>query len=214
MLALLPLLMLLGACAPQPTGNSTAVAAELNYEGLETVSVRRWDVGQVRPGADFSVYSAVMLDTPRLAFRTPDRSKGQFPLSQEQKDAFRDLVGEVFESELATMTSPRFVSKPGPDVLELNVRLRDITATVPPRSISPAGRAAIALQAVGEITIVLELRDSESGEILARVVDQRAVEGVAIARDGGLVTRWDDVEQLCRRWASITRHGLESLLNR
>ena len=71
----------------------------------------------------------------------------------------------------------------------------------------------MALQAVGEASLVIELFDSQSGEILARGVDTKAVEGAAMAQDGGLVSRWEEVDKLCARWASTTRKGLESLIS-
>ena len=110
------------------------------------------------------------------------------------------------------MQSPRLVTEPGPDVLELEVRLVDITASVSPRSAASAGRASIALQAVGDVTLVIELRDSQSREILGRVVDTKAVAGVAVASNNELLTRWEDVEAVCRRWARIVRQGLTQLL--
>ena len=174
---------------------------------------REVDIVQVRPGTDFSRYRGVLLREPELSYRTPDRSRQQFPLSAEQQDGFRDYVAELFAAELGGMTSPALVDEPGPDVLELVVRLTDITATVPPRSAGPSGRVSIALRAVGDVTLVLEFSDSESGELLARAVDQKAVDGVAIAKEGELVTRWEDVEAICKRWARLTRRGLEATLN-
>ena len=206
-------LSLLAACATPPAGDVRADAEALNYEGLETVSSRMMDVVQVRPGADFSLYNAVLLKEPELNYRTPDRSQQQFPLSQEQKDGFQDYIGELFSSELGSMASPALVDEPGPEVLELIVRLNDITATVPPRAAGSAGRVAIALRAVGDVTLVLEFSDSQSGELLARAVDRRAIDGVAIAKGGELVTRWEDVEAIAERWARATRQGLEEALS-
>ena len=71
----------------------------------------------------------------------------------------------------------------------------------------------MALRAVGEVTLVIELFDSQSGEILARGVDTKAIEGAAMAQDGGLVSRWEDVDKLSARWASTTRMRLESLIS-
>lgn len=70
-----------------------------------------------------------------------------------------------------------------------------------------------ALRAVGEATLILELRDSQSEQILARGVDTRAVQGAALGQDGGMVTRWEDVEKLCARWASMARSHLDALVD-
>jgi hypothetical protein len=212
-ICLAALALLLSACATPPAGNVQAMADALNDEGLETVPSRNIDIVQVRPGADFSTYRGVLLREPELDYRTPDRAQQQFALSQEQKDGFQDYIAEIFASELGQMASPVLVDATGPDVLELQVRLTDITATVPPRSAGPAGRVSIALRAVGDVTLVLEFSDSESGELLARAIDQKAIEGVAIAKEGELVTRWEDVEAIVKRWARLTRQGLEEALS-
>lgn len=199
----------LGACSASPT-----IASEtLNYEGLAKVNVRSLNHAQIRPDVVFSVYSGVMLDDVDLAFRTPDRSVQQFPLTQEQKDRFHDTLTSAFQSELVGLSNLQFVSAPGRDVLRLRVRVQDITATVPPRSIGNVGRAAMALEAVGEVTLVLSLYDSQSGEILARAVDARTVTGAAAGVDGEMITRWEGVERLCAQWAATTRQRLDALVN-
>ena len=184
----------------------------LNYEGLADVNVRSLDHAQVRPDVVFSVYTGVMLDDVEVAFRTPDRSERQFPLDDEQKTNFQECLSQAYLSELVALRNLELVSEPGRDILQLSIRVQDVTATAAPRSVSNVGRAAMALQAVGEATLVIELFDSQSGEILARGVDTKAIEGAAMAQDGGLVSRWEDVDKLCARWASTTRQRLESLI--
>ena len=185
----------------------------LNYEGLMDVRVGTLDHAQVRPDVVFSVYTGVMLDDVEVAFRTPDRSERQFPLDDEQKTNFQECLSQAYLSDLVALRNLELVSEPGRDILRLFIRVQDVTATAAPRSVSNVGRAAMALQAVGEATLVIELFDSQSGEILARGVDTKAIEGAAMAQDGGLVSRWEDVDKLCARWASTTRQRLESLIN-
>jgi hypothetical protein len=59
---------------------------------------------------------------------------------------------------------------------------------------------------------VLELRDSQSDEVLARVFDRQAVEGAAMVSGDSVVSTWQGVERLVGRWASRASEGLENLL--
>lgn len=80
---------------------------------------------------------------------------------------------------------------------------------VPPETV---GRSDIFISRVGAITLVVELRDSESNAVLARTADRRAAE-----RAGGRgqhsnpVTNQAEVRRLARRWAIWLREGLEGL---
>lgn len=185
---------------------------EANYEGLVNVRVRSLDIAQVRPDTVFSRYTGVILEPPRLAFRAPDRSALQFPLAEDQKQRFHDMLSSAFDSEFAGLRNIELVDQPGEDVLELSVRVENITATVPPRRAGGGIFGSFALVAVGEVTLVLELRDSRTEELLARAVDINAVQGAATLRDDEMVTRWEDIERLCSRWASMARSRLEALI--
>ena len=79
-------------------------------------------------------------------------------------------------------------------------------------SVVVLGRGAIALEASGSVTLVLEVRDSESSALLARGVDTVAVTGAARVSGTDMITRWDDVDRICDGWAAAARAGLEALL--
>lgn len=202
-------LLIMSGCAETP-GAPGATEGEVNYEGLLTVPNRRFALVQLRPETDFSRYTGVLFDAPELAYVTPDRLRKEVALTREQKISFREFVDEVFTAELEQMESPGLVAEAGPEAIRLDVRLQDIRAMLQPRSGGTIGWPSIALRAVGEVTLVIEIHDSESNEILARVVDTRPVEGIAIAKDGGWLTRFQDVERIVQRWASRTRQGLEA----
>ena len=97
-------------------------------------------------------------------------------------------------------------------MLTLNVRVQDIVARAPGRRVGAGGRAGFALETVGEMTLVLELRDSESEEVLVRSFDRRAFEGAAMVSGESVVSTWQGVDRIVARWASRTREGLENLL--
>ena len=202
---------LLCACAPQPSVPVAVPATDL--DGLGKVSSKYFDAAFVRPGVDFNHYQELLVSGSELAFKTPDRAKQQFPLSTEQKDRFRHLLDEQFATELASLDNLRLTNAAGPNVLAVQVRVQDILATVPSQAVGRSGWGALSRRALGEATLVIELSESESGEILARVYDRRAIEGVAIAQDPSApVTRWEDVEAMCKHWATTVRDRLDVLV--
>lgn len=208
---LAPVLLLAQGCAAP----AAVTAPALSYEGLQPVAIRRFDSAEFRPGVDFTRYSAVHIDDPVLEFRTPDAGSGEFPLSADQKRRFHDMLAGAFADEFAGLDDIAVVNHAGPEVVTLDVRVLDIGATVPPRTIGRVGgggRGAIALEASGSVTLVIEVRDSLSGEILARGVEAREVAGAAMRRGSAMITRWEDVDALCDRWAAASRTGLEELL--
>ena len=198
------------ACGPQPT--QPKPVGEVNIEGLQQVTARNFEAAFGRPGVTIAHYSKLKVEELELAFRTPDREQRQFPLGEDQKTRFRAAMATAFGEELGKLQNVEVVTEPGPDVLALHVRVQDIVARAPGRRVGAAGRAGFALETVGEMTLVLELRDSESDEVLVRAFDRRAFEGAAMLSGESVVSTWQGVEQIVARWASRTREGLDQLL--
>lgn len=201
---------LLSACAPQPT--TPIELPKTNFDGLREIKSKYFSAAFMRPGVNFSDYQELLLSESELAFRTPDRTKQQFPLTAEQKNRFRQLLDAQFAKELASSKTLQMAKSAGPKALKLDVRIQDIVATVPPRSVSGVGD--IALLALAEATLVIEISDSESEEILARVYDRRVIEGTAIAqKQGPPLTQWEDVEAVSSRWAATVRARLDVVVS-
>lgn len=184
-----------------------------NFEGLTPVDSGRFDLAFLRPGTNFTPYKSVMLTAPELAFRTPDRSKREFPVKDEQRERLRTMLTTQFQNQISQIEDLDLVETPGPQVLRLRIRLQGIRTTVSATSVSNVGWLRAALDAAGEATLILELEDSESKEILARIVDERSVDGVAfMVKDGTAETRWEQAETLAEEWAKKARRGLEDLI--
>lgn len=201
----------LAACGPQPT--QPLPKGEVNIEGLQAVTARNFEAAFVRPGVDFRKYNKLLVNELELAFRTPDRSQNQFPLGEDQKTRFRAAMAVAFGEELGQLQNLEIVTEPGPDVLDLNVRVQDIVASSPGRRVGAVGRASFAIETVGEMTLVIELRDAESEEVLIRAFDRRAVEGAAMLSGDSVISTWEGVERLVARWASRVREGLDVLVS-
>ena len=83
----------------------------------------------------------------------------------------------------------------------------DIVSAVPPETV---GRNRIYLNRVGEATLVLELRDSMSNEILARSADRRGADP-AWTIESSRVTNLAEVRRLARTWARILVNRLDQI---
>ena len=203
----------LPGCASTSGTAPATDAVGVNYEGLATVRSKTFDIAQVRPGTNFSAYSRLQLGTPELAYRTPDRGDRQFPLSEEQKARFRDNLVAAFDQEFAGLQTLELVDESGPDTLVLAVRVEDIGVTVSPSTVGRSGRGAALLEASGGAVMTIELRDSQSNEILARGVDAADVSGGALRTpEGELRTRFESSEKILETWAAKARAGVDNLL--
>ena len=136
-------------------------------------------------------------------------SQTEFWIDDKDKQKLEDEVSAVFAEELAKSTRFTKTDTPGPNVLIVRGGLHDIVSRVPPDIM---GRGEIYLSSVGEATIILEVVDSMSGEVIGRAVERRAAQ-----RPGGqgmqsnTVTTWAEVRRLARNWATKLRNGLDNL---
>ena len=206
-------------CTTAPPSIQTGPDAELSFDGLHVVDNSRADKAWARPDFDMSAYSKVMLVGMGIEYapaknsgRTSmDRSRtGPFIISEDTRTRFEALVQETFQEEFAEIENFEIVSEAGPDVLMVRGGLLDVESFVPEEAMNRAGRGGIYLQSIGEATIFLELRDSESGAILARSIDRRAAEPIGdTMMEANRVTNTTEVKRLVRYWARGLRQALD-----
>ena len=205
------------ACTTTPPTIQTGPDAELSFDGLHKVDNSLADVAWARPDFDISGYSKILPVSAGIEYRqVKDRGRSMMARSQggpyfiddKARRQFEALVAEVFTEELQKLERYEIVDEPGPDVLMVHGGLLDVTSYVPPDPVG--GRSYIYLSSVGEATLVLELRDSETGTILARSVDRRAAEtiGDTFTRSNS-VTNSAEAKRLIRHWATRLREGLD-----
>ncbi len=123
------------------------------------------------------------------------------------KSWFQDAVVEALSGD----GGYRIVDIPGPDVLRITAELIDLIVRIPTQRTS--GRGGMAVRSYGEVTAVLEVRDSQSGEILARAADRR--DPTATAAQEMVEVRASFVRSDTRRlfgfWAGLLRQRLDQL---
>ena len=214
---------LAAGCSSAPPTIQTGPDAELSYDGLHLIDNSQADLAWARPDFDISGYSKIMLVGAGIEYSpAQDRSRtsvsrssgsGPYFISDEAKVRFEALVTEVFAEELGKEENFEVVTEAGPDVMMVRGGLLDVVSFVPFDTTQTAGRSSVYLRSVGEATLVLELRDSESGTILARSIDRRAAEAAGgMMIDSNRVTNTAEVRRLIRLWARRLREGLDGFV--
>jgi len=213
---LLFLALSLGGCAtPDPT-ISDDPNAEITFDGLHELKNSAADIAWAMPGVDLSGFTKIMVQKTGIEFRPGGEagrssfsrsSTGPFEVTEQQKAGFQKIVKEVVLDELGKSTKFALVDEPGPDVLLIRIALLDVVSFVPPE---PIGRADIYLRDIGEVTLVLELRDSITGAILVRAINRDAIGSSDRMNRSSRTANAAEVKRLIRRWMSTLRERLDT----
>lgn len=208
----------ISACASEPTLDTSA-DAELSFDGLVPVKRSRFQRAWADPDVDFKSYDSIMLGPAYFEFRavkkTPRTSsmrrmnEDEFWISDENQQKLIDTVTEIFAEELSSTEGFTVTDQRGPNTLIITGGLHDIVSEVPPEYI---GASTIYLSSVGEATLIVEARDSLSGETIFRGIDRSNIEsGANTMVEANPVTTWAEVRRWARRWGARLRSGLESI---
>lgn len=187
----------------------TGPDAEVTHDGLHRVRrSRNFQRAWVKPDFTLAGYTKILPVDAGIHYRRPPRrSRGEFALSEEQVERLRAGLADAVEAELTHDGRWEIVQESGPDTLVLRGAIIDLVVTVPP---DRAGRDRTYVSSAGEATLVVELFDSESLEILARIADRRAV-----TRNDSTWWRSDSINNraaarsVFRSWARRLREALE-----
>ena len=204
--------LMLGGCNTNTSG-PPELGSDLTYDGLAKVKNPKAKGAWMRPDFSLDGYTKIMLIGAGIEYRpvkpvtrSASATASQFPVTPEQKERLRTIVRDAFRTELSQSQRFQLVDEPGPDVLMIWGGLIDVVSYVPPDAI---GRSNIYLNSVGEATLVVELRDSDSNAVLVRIIDRRAAQGLGPMARSTSVTNWSEVQQVARTWASQLRQALE-----
>jgi hypothetical protein len=210
--------LMLISCASKPPTFQEGPDAEVTFDGLVRIDNSAFKRVWADPDADLSRYTKIQPPRAAIEFRavkgkagsaSGHSSKTEFPIADNDREKIIATISEVLVEEISQNQRFSITEETGPDTLILAVSLLDIVSRVPPER---AGRGNIFISRVGEITIVLELKDSQSGETLLRAAERRAVEP---AGNRGMVsssvTSMSELRRLARRWGTRIREGLDTL---
>jgi hypothetical protein len=151
--------------------------------------------------ADFSQYTKLMNGGLEIYYpegeEPPDpadidRIRGYF------RDAFTSALGDAYE----------VVDEPGAGVMKVRGQVIDMKMTSGGATFDASGRLRDVV-AHGELTFLMEMSDSVSGQVLARAGDKSS----DISADKDDAT-WDDVQRSAEYWAGLFRNWLDNYLGK
>ncbi len=179
----------------------------------------------VNPTTDWARFDSIYLWEAEFQYRDVGparRGRGtmmntrqrEFGISEGDRQKFEEVVSEVFVGELQKAKGFKIVDEIGPNTLIMRGALLDIISRVPPEMI---GRGEIYLASIGEATMMLELIDSQDGDVVAVVSERRSIKSGTgrideFSRPANRVTVMSDVRRWAKRAASKLRSELESAL--
>jgi hypothetical protein len=209
----LSLLLLLGGALLAGCANTPPTPQE--WDGLVLRPGTRLDALFVKPDAEISGFSSVMLDPVQIQFAANwDPNQGRRSQARRLnaadiaaiKERLAELFQQTFRAELGRGGYP-LVNEPGPETLRMTPIIIDLFITAPDE-MTP-GRSRVYTAESGRMTLVAELRDSVTGELLVRAVDARAGRGTGQLTWTNRVTNAADAQQAIAVWASALRRAMD-----
>ena len=188
--------------------------ARMSHDGLQRVNVRGISLAYVRPGATLAGYKRVKIDPVEVAFHKdwkPTRPGSRIPIGAQELEPIRTglakLVQQQFVKELEAKGRYRVVNESGADVLRLRIYIVNLIVNAPANVAMGPTRSFV--MSAGEMTLFMELYDSETGQILARVVDRRQGRTDNMMTMSSRVTNIGEAEDIAAAWARILRDALD-----
>ena len=188
---------------------------EISDDGLHLVKDSKMAIVYAEPGADLGVYKRIKLIAPEIAFkknwerdlRSRSASKISRVNTKKIKSDLADMFAAVFYDTL-TEGGYELVAEVGEDVLLVSPSIVNLDIHAPEQA--GAGRTNSYVRSAGEMTLYIELHDSETGDLIAKALDR----GIDNPNDQGFYT-WANAssnqraaERILTGWANILLNAL------
>ncbi len=160
------------------------------------------EASYIATDADFGRYDRLYASDMGIFFPTDAA-----PSLDDQRRT-RQVFREAFLSELAGY---QIVRDKGPSALDVQATLIDYR-NASGANVPNVRRELKDIARPGALTFLMELKDSESGRVLARAADSASAPAFATSSDQ--TTDWTAVEAAAQRWAELFRQFLDENLNK
>lgn len=181
---------------------------EVSKDGLHLLKHTKVRIAYAKPGASLEKYSKVKILECFVQFKKNyerDYNLNEVGLSGRITDkditTIKTRLAAEFKKEFTkvlTKAGHEVVDDVGPEVLLLRPAIINLDVTAPDTMRADFSTTVVA--SAGQMTLYMELYDSASSELLARVIDPQA------GRDSGIanrVTNKASADQILRHWADL-----------
>ena len=206
-----------GSAEQNPLEIETGPDAEITHDGLVRARGSAFEGVWVKPDASIADYSSLLIGDVRMTYKRQPRGNRRsgndrnFAITQSQADQLERLLRETLEEQIEASERWSVATERAHDVLLIEPFLLDLVSHVP-NATQPSQTTFTT--STGSVTLVLELRDSMTEEILARVADRREAR---VPGAGSQQLSWSNpvsntaaVRQIFRRWSRIFMARLDT----
>jgi len=211
------------ACAGKPRATKYEMEGPhaTTSDGLRRV--KRWEFRDafIKPGVDLSRYDKIVIDPITIAYKKAEHpehaskdgvERGTYKLSPKTTDQIESSFQKIFTRELDKSKIFAVVEQAAPDAIRVGGHIVELVVYAPPRK--KGNDASVSFLANrGEFILVLDLRDSKTGEALIRIGNHSniAYDGAAAFYPDNPVTTAAAVRQLFKHTAFRLRERLDIL---
>jgi hypothetical protein len=216
--------LMIGVCVALTVGSAAGVLAkeappETTPEGLVLQKSTKSRIVYLKPGATFTQYNRVAILEPLVEFEKDwqkdyNNSRRGLEGRVSDKDIERMKAGlaaefkKVFTKELQDKGGYQVVDTAAPDVLVLRPALLNVEVNAP--DMMTAGVNATVVRSAGQMTLFLELWDSSTNTLLARIMDA-AADSDSFAKQANRVTNVQAADRILGDWAHELRVRLDEI---
>jgi hypothetical protein len=184
---------------------SLTACTKTEVHTYERVQGARVDEAYLSPDADFSRYTRLYAMPLEIYY-----AEGEDAPTQEDLTRMRDIFRSAFLAVIGD--DYQIVTQPAKDALGVRASLLDFKSGTVTGDLPIHGRLRT-LVANGELTFLMELSDSISGDVLARAADQEK-HGDEPCVPANCAAGWRQVESAAAHWAQLFREFLDNNLSR
>ena len=200
------------------TGSIPASAQEntpgMTVDGMQLISDDNNLLVYALPGINFDEYERIYLDEAYVAFKKhwqdqqTDQAANRLNVDDMAriKIELRSLFREVFSRALEE-SGYQLTTEPADDVLQIKPAI--INLDIVKAEEQPASRTYSFSESGGEITLYLELYDSSSGDIIARVIDGTRDRQTGYFRWQNHISNRAAAGRILQVWANKLKDGLD-----